>query len=56
MNTNNFTKIKTTLKDQLKEAFCDLSWHIPIKEESLIKTKNALLAAGFDNLELKDSD
>ena len=46
MNTNNFTKIKATLpdlqyyllKDQLKEAFCDSSWHIPIKEESLVQT------------------
>ena len=40
-----------SMKDQLKKTFSDSSRHIPIKEEGLIKTENALLAAGFDNLQ-----
>ena len=43
------------MKDQLKKTFSDSSWHIPITDEGLIKTENALLAAGFDNQELTDS-
>ena len=43
------------MKDQLKKTFSDSSWHIPIKDEGLIKTENTLLAAGFDNQELADS-
>ena len=35
--------------------FSSSSRHIPIKEEGLIKTENALIAAGFDNLQLTDS-
>ena len=41
-----------SMKDQLKKTFNDSSWHIPFKEEGLIKTENTLLAAGFDNLQL----
>ena len=38
------------MKDQLKKTFSDSSRYIPIKEEGLIKTENALLATDFDNL------
>ena len=43
------------MKDQLKKTFSDSSRHIPIKEESSIKTENALLADGSDNLQFTDS-
>ena len=39
-----------SMKDQLKKTFSDSSRYIPIKEEGLIKTENALLATDFDNL------
>ena len=43
------------MKDQLKMTFSHSSRHIHIKEEGLIKTENAFLTAGFDNLQLTDS-
>ena len=56
MNTKNLSELQyDSMKGQLKKTFSDSSGHIPIKEESLITSENALLVAGFEKVMLTDS-